>query len=100
MNNQQQAVAMIVLLAPTTETTEQPKNTNDITDVSFGGVNYAVENGKVTVPLAAAEHLYQFGFINAPIDEQIDNSKPKKQTKKPPENQDSPPTEVEVEGLD
>ena len=35
-------------------------------DVSFGGENYAVEDGMVQVPVAAAEFLYQFGFSNAP----------------------------------
>ena len=37
-------------------------------DVSFGGENYAVEDGMVQVPVAAAEFLYQFGFSNAPED--------------------------------
>lgn len=56
------------------------------TDVSFGGVNYPVENGKVTVPVEAAEHLYQFGFTNAPP-ELPKTSKPsgKKQGNKPTE---------------
>lgn len=36
------------------------------TDVSFGGENYVVEDGVVTVPVSAAEFLYQFGFANAP----------------------------------
>lgn len=34
-----------------------------ITDVSFGGVNYAVENGIVEVPEAAVQYLHQYGFV-------------------------------------
>lgn len=44
---------------------------HNTTDVSFGGENYTVQEGLVTVPLAAAEHLYQFGFTNVPPQESI-----------------------------
>ena len=32
-----------------------------ITDVSFGGVNYAVENGVVEVAEEAVQYLHQYG---------------------------------------
>lgn len=57
---------MIVLTAP-----------EGVTDVSFGSAGYTVEDGRVEVPLAAAEHLYQFGFGNAPEPEQ-EPEKPKR----------------------
>ncbi|MDO5686758.1 MAG: hypothetical protein Q4G42_05170 [Neisseria sp.] len=38
----------------------------DVTDISFGGKNFKVKNGRVTVPREAAEHMYQFGFGNIP----------------------------------
>ena len=34
-----------------------------ITDVSFGGVNYAVENGIVEVAEEAVQYLHQYGFV-------------------------------------
>lgn len=37
-----------------------------VTDCSFGGGHFVVDNGMVEVPREAAEHLYQFGFANVP----------------------------------
>ena len=34
-----------------------------ITDVSFGGVSYAVENGIVEVDEEAVQYLHQHGFV-------------------------------------
>lgn len=46
-------------------------------DVSFGGENYAVQDGVVQVPVAAADFLYQFGFSN--LTQPEDGGQPDKQ---------------------
>lgn len=55
------------------------------TDVSFGGESYHVENGLVEVPAEAAEHLYAFGFGNAPVEPEKEPEKDEKKTGKQPE---------------
>lgn len=46
------------------------------TDVSFGGENYTVENGVVSVPEEAAVFLYQFGFSNIADDAPAEAEQP------------------------
>lgn len=43
-----------------------------ITDVSFGGVNYAVENGIVEVAEEAVQYLHQYGFAVPAVDKPSD----------------------------
>lgn len=51
-----------------------------ITDVSFGGVNYAVENGIVEVAEESVQYLHQYGFVVPAVDKPSD-ARPKQAEK-------------------
>lgn len=38
------------------------------TDITIGGVNYAVKGGEVTIPREVVHHAYAFGYTNKPLD--------------------------------
>ena len=48
--------------------------------VSFGGVNYAVENGIVEVAEEAVQYLHQYGFVVPAVDKPSD-ARPKQAEK-------------------
>lgn len=51
-----------------------------ITDVSFGGASYAVENGMVEVAEEAVPYLHQYGFVVHEADKPS-NARPKRAEK-------------------
>ncbi|STZ77350.1 hypothetical protein [Bergeriella denitrificans] len=64
-----------------------------MTDVSFGGENFAVVDGVVEVPEAALEFLFQFGFTVKPeaAGEQGEPSEPEPSEPEPSEPEPSEP---------
>lgn len=51
-----------------------------ITDVSFGGASYAVENGMVEVAEEAVQYLHQYGFV-VPEADKPSHARPKRAEK-------------------